>query len=116
MAAPGVLLPIPRLGITPPASGKLFLYSPGTTTKISSYTASDLLTPNANPVVADSAGLFGPIYLDRAVGVKAVLYASTETNDPPTGTPIWTQDNAYLPTAVLPQVLSKTAHYTVTTA
>jgi hypothetical protein len=40
----------------PLSGGKLYTYSPGTTTPKATYTAADGLTSNANPVVLDSAG------------------------------------------------------------
>lgn len=99
MAIKGILLPLPRLGITPAISSKLFFWQPGTTTKQNAYTDETLATPLSNPLSADSAGLFPAIYLDPALGYKVALYPSTETNDPPTGTPTFSQDNVYLPAA-----------------
>lgn len=97
MAITGILLPMPRLGITPAASMKAFFYAPGTTTKQNTYTDSTLATPNSNPLSADSAGLFAAVYIDPALGYKVVLAPSTDT-DPPIA-PILTQDSAYLPAA-----------------
>lgn len=55
---------------------KLYFFVTGTTTPTNTYTTSTLGTPNANPVVSDSAGLFGPIYLDPAVTYRVQLKTS----------------------------------------
>lgn len=76
-----------RIG-SPTGSGyKLYFYQTGTTTPINTYSQSDLAIGhvNTNPVVADSNGLFGPIYLLPTPDYKAVL---TDAN----GTTIWTTD------------------------
>lgn len=51
---------------------KLYFYITGTTTPKDTYADSGLVTPNANPVVADGNGLFGSIYL-AAGDYKAIL-------------------------------------------
>lgn len=59
-----------------PLSGaKLNFYITGTTTRKNTYSNADLDVShlNANPVVADSNGRFGPIYLDTDVDYKAIL-------------------------------------------
>ena len=90
---------------------KLFAYAAGTTTKQNTYTSVTLVTPNANPVVADANGLFGSIYLDPALSYKFVLAPSTDT-DPP-ASPIYTQDNANAASTQSLSVLSKGVDYTV---
>lgn len=68
--------------------GKLFTYTAGTSTKVSTY--SDTTgTVNDNPIVLDSAGRC-TIYLVPG-NYKFVLAPSTDT-DPPTS-PLWTLDN-----------------------
>ena len=67
----------------------LFSYQAGTTTKQNTYTDSALATPNANPIVLDSAGR-ATIFLLPA-SYKFVLAPPTDT-DPPTS-PLWTRDN-----------------------
>lgn len=52
---------------------KLYFYATGTTTPQAAYSDSGLVTPHANPVVADSGGRFAPIYLDPALTYRAVL-------------------------------------------
>ena len=66
------------------SGAKLNFYETGTTTRLDTYSDETLATANANPVVADSAGRFGAIFLKRQA-YKVVL---ADTND----TTIWTQD------------------------
>jgi hypothetical protein len=84
-------------GASVPASGyKLFLYSTGSSSKITTYTDSTGGTPNANPVLLGSTGLpqsganVVGIWLAQGQTVKAVFAPSTDT-DPPSS-PIWTRD------------------------
>lgn len=76
------------------AGWKLNFYLSGTTTRQNTYSDSGLTVPNANPVVADANGRFGPIWLSD-VEYKCVL---TDAN----GTVINTSDpcdsNLYLTT------------------
>ena len=64
--------------------GQLFFYEPGTTTLKTVYQDLELTTAHANPVVADSAGRWDPIYLDGSY--KVVLKNSSDVT-------IWTEDN-----------------------
>lgn len=57
---------------------KLQFYLTGTVTPTDVYSDDELATPHANPVVADSAGYFAPIYMDPAVAYKAVLLTSAD--------------------------------------
>lgn len=50
----------------PRSGAKLYFYEVGTTNEITTYQEEALTTPHANPVVADSAGLFAPIYLSTS--------------------------------------------------
>ena len=78
----------------PAVGAKLFAYAAGTTTKQDTYTATDLATPNANPIVLDSAGR-AKVFLSPT-NYKFVLAPATDT-DPPTS-PIWTVDGVqYVP-------------------
>lgn len=87
----GVLLPLPRLGLPTPTNGdRLFFYEPGTTTPRNTYTTSALSVANSNPLVANSAGLFGAIYLDPALAYK-VVFARAGSDDPPSS-PVFTED------------------------
>lgn len=71
-----------------PVSGaKLNFYTVGTSSAKNTYSDKALTTANANPVVANSSGLFGAIYLASG-GYKVVL---TDSDD----VVIWTQDNVY---------------------
>lgn len=56
---------LPRVVYTPGA--KLHFYATGSSTPQNTYQDSDLTTPHANPVVANSAGYFDPIYLDPSL-------------------------------------------------
>lgn len=69
-----------------PVSGALLhFYLTGTTTETNTYTDVALTTPHANPVVCDSAGRAGAIYLDSAITYKCVVADSGDT-------PIYTVD------------------------
>ena len=59
------------------AGAKLYWYAAGTTTPAATYSDIGLTTPNANPVVADSNGRFGPIWL-AAQNYKFVLKTATD--------------------------------------
>lgn len=72
--------------------GKLFVYLAGTTTKATSYTETDGVTPNSNPITLNSRGeVPNGMYVAGGATYKLVLAPSTDT-DPPTS-PIWTRDN-----------------------
>lgn len=60
------------------AGAKATFYLTGTTTKTDTYTSSALSTPNANPVVADSEGVFAPIYLNPTITYKLTLTTSAD--------------------------------------
>lgn len=68
----------------PESGAKLNFYESGTTTRLDTYSDTDLTTANANPVVADSAGRFGNIFL-KAQNYKVVLTDSADVT-------IWTRD------------------------
>lgn len=74
----------------PYSGAKLNFYVTATSTPKNTYSDAGLTTPNANPVVADSAGRFGPIYLATDANYKAVLTTSAgatiATFDPLPGT------------------------------
>jgi hypothetical protein len=76
----------------PAAGHQLFTYYAGMTDKVETYTDSDLLVPNTNPIILDSAGRC-TIYLYPTSSVKFVLAPPTDT-DPPTS-PIWTRDDIH---------------------
>lgn len=57
----------------PYSGAKCELLLTGTTTQSAGYSDTGLTTPLTNPVVADSKGLFAPIYLDQAITYKVVL-------------------------------------------
>lgn len=61
------------------AGAKAYFYVTGTTTPQNTYQDSALTTPHANPVVADSAGVLPPIYLDPTLDYKLTLTTSAGT-------------------------------------
>jgi hypothetical protein len=81
--ASGSLFPSPWFyalddtGVTLPGA-KLYFYSAGTSTPINTYSEITLTTANANPVVADSTGRAGPIYLTPGLSYKLVLKTSSD--------------------------------------
>lgn len=60
------------------AGCKAHFYLTGTTTNADTYTDAALTTTSANPVIADSSGVFAAIYLDPDVDYKLTL---KDTND-----------------------------------
>jgi hypothetical protein len=60
----------------PMAGAQLQFYETGTTTPTPAYTSSSLGTALSNPVVADSGGLFAPIFLDPTVTYRVQLLTS----------------------------------------
>lgn len=58
------------------SGAKLYFYATGTTTPQVVYEGSNLVTPLANPVVADSGGKFPAMYLDPAKTYRAILKSS----------------------------------------
>ena len=69
----------------PLAGGLLYSYQAGTTTPLATYTDSTAGTPNANPVVLDSAGR-ASVWISNSSAYKFVLKSAA-------GATIWTQDN-----------------------
>lgn len=96
------------------SGGKLFIYLPGTTTKLTTYTDSTLGTANPNPIILDSAGRpsngAAPIDIFITQACKVVLAPSTDM-DPPTN-PYWTRDNVTT-LGQLVATTAKSANYTV---
>ena len=73
----------------PYAGGKLYFYAAGTSTPQNTYSDNALTTPNANPVVADSDGRFGDIFMavaDYKVILKTAADVTVWTADPVAGT------------------------------
>jgi hypothetical protein len=71
----------------PYAAGTLAFYASGTSTPLNTYSDSALTIPNTNPVVLDSAGRAGNIFLQN-LAYKVVLSDSNSN-------PIWTDDPVY---------------------
>lgn len=57
----------------PIAGAKAYFYLTGTTTPEAVYADNDLTTPLTNPVIADSAGRFPPIFLDPAITYRLIV-------------------------------------------
>ena len=64
---------------TPYAGCKANFYLTGTTTRTDTYTNSALSVAHDNPVEADAAGQFAPIYLDPAITYRCILTESDDT-------------------------------------
>lgn len=75
----------------PYVGAKLFTYVAGSTTKKTSYTEADGLTPNTNPIILNSRGEAANNVFGSTGPYKLVLAPSTDT-DPPLS-PYWTVDN-----------------------
>lgn len=71
----------------PLTGAKLYFYSTGTTTPTDTYSDAALTTPNANPLVADSAGRFGDAFMTSTATYKVVLKDASDVT-------IWTADPA----------------------
>jgi microcystin-dependent protein len=69
----------------PRAGAKLYFFQTGTTTPQATYSDVGLTTPNTNPVIADSLGQFGNVFL---LGSPAYKVALTDAND----VEVWTMD------------------------
>jgi hypothetical protein len=79
------LLQMSDSSANPLVAAKLYIYQTGTTTLLSLFSDETLLTPAANPLVADAAGVF-PIAFIAETKFKAVLKTSADvilyTRDP----------------------------------
>lgn len=100
----GRLFVLPRtaptnLGSAIPGA-KLYFYRTGTDTPQNTYSDSALTVPNPNPVIADSAGVFPPIYLDPASGYayRAKLTTNVELQ-------VWLEDDVTAETDDVAQLL-----------
>jgi len=62
-------------GLTPSSGAQLFFYETGTTTPKDTYSDSAGTTPNANPVVANSVGVFPDIFIS---GTYKVVLKNTD--------------------------------------
>jgi hypothetical protein len=87
----GLLLPTPRQRffsdtVTTLPGALLTFYAANTSTLATTYSDSALAVPNANPVVADAAGTFGPIYLSFDTVYDVVLTTAA-------GVSVWAQED-----------------------
>lgn len=62
----------------PRAGAKAYTYQTGTTTPLTTYSDSGLVTPHANPVVADSEGIWPPVYVPTTTDVKVTFKTSAD--------------------------------------
>lgn len=82
----------PREGVAPYAGGKLYFYDPGTATERNVYQDADLTSLHAQPVIANSAGVFSTIYLQpgafkvRFEQASGALIYEQDNVDPGVGT------------------------------
>jgi len=82
----------------PIVGAQLFTYVTGTSMPLATYSDATLLVPNPNPVVADSTGHFGSIFLVQTTAYKIACYGpNPDPNTPstpadPQGTQLWTFD------------------------
>ena len=99
------------------SGAQLFFYSVGTSTKKNTYSDSAKTIANANPVVADSGGRFGDIFMLTDEQYKVVLALSGDTDPPSTPVKTWDNVSPVLPSGSFPvlAVSSKSTNYTVLT-
>lgn len=72
----------PLMGITPQNGDKLYFYEPSTTTEKDVYSNAGLSTPIAQPIVANSSGVFVDIFMDSELyRVKMLRAAGTQVYD-----------------------------------
>ena len=88
----------------PSPGAQLFFFEPGTTTPKNTFSDSGLTIVNPNPVVADSGGYYGDIFLD---GIYKVVLKDDDGVTFPNGTKdpvgdttegqweLWLNDNTY---------------------
>lgn len=62
----------------PRSGAKAYTYQTGTTTPLTTYSDSGLTTPHANPVVADSEGVWPPVYVPTTTDVKVTFKTSAD--------------------------------------
>lgn len=79
--------PVQATGL-PYAGGQLFFYLTGTSTLTPTYADSALTTPNTNPVILDSAGNAGSVFLNPSIVYKVALFDVNNNL-------IWTYDPVY---------------------
>lgn len=86
----------------PLAGAKLFFYTTGTLTPLATYSNANLSTLNANPVVADSNGRFGDIFLQDQT-YRVILKDTTEATTYFDTDPVY-KDVTFIRSAGLPAV------------
>ncbi len=99
-----------------PISGaQLFFYRVGTSTKKNTYSEETKTTPNTNPVVAESGGRFGDIFMLTDEQYKVSLALANDTDPPVSPIDTWDFFSPVLAPGSFPilSVQSKTTNYTV---
>lgn len=82
----------------PIVGAQLFFYQTGSSSPQNTYADVGLTVANANPVVADSTGHFGNIWLGSSAGYRVVCYGPNPTPEVPStpaspqGSQLWTAD------------------------
>lgn len=72
------------------SGAKLYTRESGSTTPTASYSDAALTTQHANPIVANSAGIFPAIYLDPNVNYRLILTDGSDAgNDPDQEAELW---------------------------
>ena len=89
--ATGTLAPIARYQAfdsngNPVSGAKLYTFEAGTSTPAETWSNVELTSSNANPLIASSTGLFGPIFLETGHSYKFVLNNASDVL-------LWSQDN-----------------------
>jgi len=92
-------------GISPSSGAKLFFTITETSTDLDTFSDDALATANANPVIADSTGVFGDIFLGSSSVYKVVLKDKNNVQiweaDPVSGSAVLTElDTIALMTAI----------------
>lgn len=97
------------------SGAKLFFYTVGTSTKKATYSDSAKTIANANPVVADSGGRFGDIFMLTDEQYKVVLAPAADTDPPASPIDTWDFFSPALAPGTFPvlSVLSKSTDYTI---
>lgn len=79
--------PVTSAGL-PYAGGSLYFYVTGTNTLTPTYSDVGLTVANSNPIILDSAGEFGNVFLPQNIVYKIVLFDAN-------GNQIWSYDPVY---------------------
>lgn len=112
---PALLFTLPQqvaldtVGVPVPGA-RLYTYAAGTLTERDTYTTIDLDVAHDNPVIADAAGRFDPIFLDSSLAYRVILkdsndveiYDEDEINDTALRAPFYDTTDAEAAAGVTP--------------